>query len=284
MWLINFIKSLFRLFRKGNGEVIIEKPKLTDWVIGQNTLIIPEIVVEDGNWLKYLSKPYESQWVGVFDQQNCMTQAGINCLEARLNFLLMNNLLPPEIDYAFEQFFCNKEGYVKLSTRFTAKMAGTTKQGLKIVSFWDSVRSHTDSNLNIGFVPLSLWPDPEGKFTWEEYYREIPQKIKDFAKQVLNLFDVKYEWVETGRCQAPIVTKLETALKHAPLHVTAPSCPKDYDGVQRPCGSCQGTHSRTIYNIGDYIDVLDTYDPYLRKTSLNYPQPWIIKGIIKIKS
>ncbi len=272
--IIDFLKSLFK--DKNNDGVIIVPKTITDYVVGQNTLIIPEIVVEDGNWMKYLSLPYETQYVG-FDMLNCVSQAGINCLEAQLNFMLMNNLLPPSLDYAFEQFFCNKEGYVKISTRFTAKMAGTTKAGLSMTAFWNSVRNH-------GIVPLSVWPDPVGKFTWTEYYKDPPQKVKDFAKQVVKLFEIKYEWVEPGRCIAPNIAKLKTALKQAPLHVASPSCPKDYAGIQHPCGTCQSDHSRAIYNIGDYIEVLDTYEPYLKKTTLNYITPWVIKGIIKLRT
>lgn len=289
MTIIEIIKAIIQYFfpkpiPKEPG-ILIEAPKSpTDYVIGQNTLIVPEIIVPDGDWLKYLSLPYDPQFNGAIDELNCVSQAGINILEAQLNYMLMNNLLPPEIDYAFEQFFCNAEGYVKLSTRFNAKMAGTTKAGLKMTDFWDSVRSHTNEALNIGFVPLVAWPDPVGKFTWEEYYAEIPQKVKDFAKQVLRIFDVQYEWVVSGNCGKPVIGTLKQALQHAPLHVGAPSCPRDYAGIQRPCGVCQSSHARAIYAIDDYLEILDTYSPYLRKASLDYTSPYIIKGVIKLKT
>lgn len=270
--IIDFIRNIFK--DKNNDGLIVVKPTPTDYVIGERTFIVPEIINEPGDWEKYMSKPYESQYVG-FDQMNCVSQAGINCLEAQLNFLLKNDLLPKEVDETLEKFL-NKDGDVKLSTRFTAKMAGTTINGLTMTAFWNSIRHH-------GFIPLSAYPDPIGKFNWNEYYKEPPQKVKDLALQVIKLFDIKYEWVVSGNCKSPNLNIIKTALKQAPLHIAGPSCPKDYAGIQRPCGTCQSSHARAIYKIDDYINIFDSYSPYLEKTSLDYPMPWVIKGVINLK-
>ena len=133
MEILSFIKKIIIFFFPDIKRSYVSPPSSVG-----NKFFLP-VLNTDGNWEKYLSQPMESQWAGNFDESNCTTQSGINLIETILNYYLMNNLLPKDIDYAFEQFFCNKEGFVKLSTRYIATMAGTTKKGLNMSDFWLSV-------------------------------------------------------------------------------------------------------------------------------------------------
>ena len=265
------IQSVINLINKllqKKGEVIISKPRATDYQMGGKTLIVPVIINEKGDWKEWLSLPFESQY-SKEDMSNCVSQAGINAIEAYLNYQVKNKLIPDELIEGLNGLkFFNEQGFIKLSTRFTSKMAGTTKQGLQMTAFWDSVRKD-------GFLPMALWQDPK-TYNWNEYYSEIPQKYKDFAKNLVKIFKIQYEWVVQGNCKTN-TTILKNALMLSPLFVACPSCPRSFDSIQRPCGTCQTTHSRVIYSIDELTNVLDTYPPFLTKTSNDYPAPWVIR-------
>ena len=253
------------------------KPKtyvIAPVVTGGDIFYVP-VIKMDGNWLPYLSKPYESQYIN-FDESNCVTQSGINCIEAILNYYLKNNLLPPEVDYAFEQLFCNEQGDVKLSTRFTSTMAGTTKLGLGMDKFWESVNRD-------GIVPLRNYPDLKGKFTWEDYYKPVPADLIAAGKQSAKIFQFAWKVFKNNQWNAPIIADLKSALAESPIHWAGASCPKDYAGITRPCGARVYQHARTIYAVTDYLEILDQFDPYLRKASLDYPVPCAIKAQLIIK-
>lgn len=273
-YLISLIKAFFR---KPTGVL----PPVSG---GSDQVYVPNVSM-DGDWEPYLSKPYESQSPYGVDELNCTSQSGINAIEAILNYYLKNDLLPKDLSDFLKNpkaGWLNKEGYVKLSTRYTAKMAGTTKQGLAMDDFWRSVNRD-------GIVPLSAYKDPEGQFTWEEYYKPVDAQIKAVGSKAKDLFQFTWKVIENNNWNAPSISKLKEALKESPLHIAGALCPLDYAGIQRPCGKKMYEHARLMYRIDDYIRLLDQYDyqagnppSYLKRLSTDYPVPCVIKIALNI--
>ena len=83
-WFINLYKPKFKILpTKVTGD-----------------LVYTPVLTNVGNWSNYISQPYEGQNQGNWDEQNCVCQAGINVIEAILNYYYKNNLLPqPLLDF-----------------------------------------------------------------------------------------------------------------------------------------------------------------------------------------
>ena len=85
--------------------------------------------------------------------------------------------------------------------------AGHTRQGNYLNIVADTARKN-------GLVSEAAWPAPEN-FTWETYYSEIPQEVKDRAKKEFP-FTIAYEWIPTDKAS------LLAHLQHAPIQITIP--------------------------------------------------------------
>jgi hypothetical protein len=172
-----------------------------------------------------------------------------------------------------------KNGKFNFSDRFTAKMSGTTNKGNTLTNVWDSIRKD-------GLVPEDMWPYPREQrkpvFSWDNFYSEITQNIKDFGKHILEIFDFQYEWVNLGNCQ-PDVEQIKVQLKQAPLQLASLVCKGwDFAPVIAGCG-CGSQHATMIYNIDDTIHDYDSYDRYTKSLAINYGIPWILKGVVTLK-
>ena len=256
-WLLSF-------FRKPTGVLPIK-------VMGSDEIYVPSIQM-DGNWLPYMTKPYETQYLG-FDQLNCVTKSGMHCVEAILNYYLKNGGLPKELEDFLKNpkaGYLNDQGFVDLSERFTAKMAGTTKEGLGMDKFWQSINKD-------GFVPKKVYPDPTGSFTWEDYYKPIPENVIEVGRRSAKIFNWIWKVKVYNNWNAPNLSDIRGYLKGSPIHFSTCLCNRDFAGVLRyTCGSKVYQHAMTLYSVNDFQDVLDQYDPFLRKSDLKYPLPCVI--------
>lgn len=265
MWLIDFILSLFR---KPTG--------ILPTVTGGDDVFTPSIVM-DGNWFPYMSLPYETQYTN-FDQKNCVTKSGMHSVEAILNYFYKNRLFPNQgmYDLIEKGGFLNAQGYIDLSERFTAKMAGTTQAGLAMDKFWESINRD-------GIVPKSAYSDPTIT-TWEEYYRPVPQAVIEAGKRAAQIFQWNWKVIKNNEWNAPVIADLKNALYHSPLHFASELGTHDFDGIDRPTGKQVYAHARTIFRVDDFIETLDQY-PYpdfLHKLSLDFPMACVIVCSLKI--
>ena len=256
---------------KGVAPLKLEAP---DYVAGQETGIVYEEVNPTGNWTDSLPVK-ETQYINSFDTSACVTFSALNCIEIQLNYLLNAGKLSEDKVKKLMVWGYLENGKFNFSDRYTAKLSGTTPLGNTLQKVWDSIRKD-------GLVPEAMWKS-EGNKNWAEYYREIPQQIKDFGKNILTIFDFKYEWLVTGVCGAPDLDYLKYHLKQAPLQPAHPLCVRDFQNVFQPCGSCVTQHATTIYNIDELIRDFDHYYPYLNNYALTYSFPWIMKGVVIIK-
>jgi hypothetical protein len=221
--------------------------KNTDWkVTGESGIKYKEVC---NDWTSYLPT-YESQvgmWVAT---QACSIFSCLNVIETQLKQQGMD---------------------INFSDRFTAKMCGNTMSGSQLTTVLYSL-THD------GWLLEEDWPfdlSKEGKVDWNEYYKEIPQTLKDKAKKNLEdaKWEIRYEWINLGNCQ-PDLEYLKTQLKHAPLQIATSFGSK----------MCISEHAMMLYKIDDYIYVYDSYENGTREFSLDYPLPWIMKIVVQTKT
>jgi hypothetical protein len=261
---------------KHNTGVIIRKPKKTDYVAGFETGITYQEVLANGDWSSFL--PGDEPQSYQFDTMACVSFSCLNDIESQVNFLLSK--ISAENLAKLKEWGYVKDNLANFSDRFTAKISGTTHQGNDIGSVIQSVRDY-------GLVPEAMWSFP-ANFTWDNYYAEIPQEVKDFGKHFLEVFDVKYEWAILDGWAIPSPTLNETvrmSLKQAPLQVAMPVCPGwGTDNPVKTCPSIQSQHATLFYNIDNtaYYD-FDHYPIFRKRLSLSYPVCYGMRIVVSEK-
>lgn len=139
-----------------------------------------EVRLETGDWRPYC--PTGEKQKDPAETMACVSFSCNNVLE------IQNKFLGVDVNY---------------SDRFLAKMSGTTNEGNRLDVVADTART-------IGLVLESEYPSTHT--TWQDFYAEVPQSVKDKAvKQV-----ILYEF------QTNDVASLKKQLKQCPLQVTIP--------------------------------------------------------------
>jgi len=223
----------------------IPKPiiKPTDWATSSESGIKWKEVCDD--WTSYLPA-YEQQYGKYIATQACSIFSCLNIIETQLK--------QQGIDINF-------------SDRFTAKMCGNTLFGSQLTSVLYSI-THD------GWLTEEDYPFPND-ITWDNYYQEIPQALKDKAKKNLenSTWEVKYEWVNMGQCN-PDLEAIKTQLKHAPLQIA----------TSFGSGLCNCEHAMVLYKIDSVMHIFDTYRDGKIEFNLDYPLPWIMKIVVQPKA
>ena len=231
------------------------------------------------NWARYLPKG-EKQHSVYMDSMACVSYSATSSVEIQLN-KLVENMSEEAIRFFTDNGYLI-DGQFNFSDRFTAKMSGTTRKGNYLQKVWDSIKHD-------GLLPESDWAYPREQrtpvFDWDDYYKEIPQELKDKALKVLDYLDFAYEWVFQNKTSAYTMAELdelERELKHAPLQLAAPTC--NWSGSQpiEPCGKTTASHATVIYKIDSVIHDYDSYDDFTKELSLKYIMPYIMKGVVSL--
>jgi peptidoglycan hydrolase-like protein with peptidoglycan-binding domain len=258
-----------------NG-LIIEPIKDTDFLMGAESGIVPQTNLANGDWEKYLAPNESQKQFGEWDMFACVSFSAVKTVTTTIHFMLDSNLLKPETVKFLEDSGYLKDGIINLSDRFIAKMSGTTINGNSFARVWDAIRK-------CGMLPESDWAMPttdysSSKEAWNEYYKEIPQELKDKALKFLDYFDIKYEWVLTGVMD---IEKLKKALQQAPLQIGTPvKLPEWNQEVVPAIAGIQASHATEEFRIDKYHNIHDQYAPYYKKLALEYSIPYAVKGVI----
>jgi hypothetical protein len=285
-------ESLKIKFKKGkscstiNTGVLIAPPKTTDFMFGGETGIIAENRIDSGNWNPFVLLD-EWQATPYFDTMACVSFSALNCVEAQANYLLQMGKISAENKLKLKQWgFLDEFDRFNFSDRFTAYMSGTTKQGNYMHKVWDSIRKD-------GLLPENDWTyemrSHDSKFNWDDYYKDPGQERKDKAKKILEILDIKYEWVTSGASEMnqTIRDVMASNLKQAPLHIASATCwPWNTTEIIKNCGSKVTTHATMIYNIeqiNKWFDCYDHYIPFRKRLAWDYIIPYIIKGVVTPK-
>lgn len=224
-----------------NFGLIISEPKETDYMFGG---IAGQILQPSGQWHDYLPMG-EKQHSVYFDTMACVTFSALNALE-----ILIRRQYGIDINF---------------SDRFTAKMSGTTHQGNHLYKVGDSIRKD-------GFVDEVEYPYPREQrtpvFTWEDFYQEIPQILKDLG--IENLKDCLIQYEQMGK------DYFKEALKEAPIQVTVRAWyDANGDLVYENSDPTKVNHAVVLigYKDGEYWEIYDSYDKngsYVKKLEWNY--------------
>jgi len=262
-----------------NTGVLIQEPKGSDFLAGGASAIVPEIRLETGDWSPYL--PKDEMQIGVyFDTMACVTFSALNSIETQLNYMLAMGQIPATSVQKFRDLGVLVGNVFNFSDRFTAKMSGTTRQGNYLVNVWDSIRNH-------GLLAESDWAYPREQrqpvFDWDDYYKEIPQSLKDKALKIKDLIETKYEWLVAGGQAMPI--QFSTWLKMAPIQLATAICPPWGAGEIVPECSLNVGHATELYKVApDCYRIEDHYSPFQKRLSLAYEIPYALRGVVYIKS
>lgn len=268
------------LHHGSNSGLLISPPRVTDFIAGGITGITPEVRLETGDWTPYL--PQDEMQVGVyFDTMACVTFSALNVIETQLNFMLANEKFTVDTIQKLTDLGVLKDRQFNFSDRFTAKMSGTTRQGNYLVKVWDSIR-------NDGLLSEADWSYPREQrqpvFDWDDYYKEIPQELKDKAKKILEVLEFKYEWLTSGNNATK--TQIEEWQKMAPIQIATAICPPwNSTEVILGCSLSVG-HATMVSKAStlEYIDIFDHYNPFRKRLDNNYPIPFALRGVVSIKN
>jgi len=215
-----------------NYLIDIQPKRPTDYSIGalDETPINPS-----GNWKDCLPiKEYQNRGL---ETVACVSFSALNCLE-----ILHKRLYGVEMNW---------------SDRFTAKMSNTTHRGNWLTTVADSIR-HDGLILEKDYP--SIWT------SWDNYYQEVPQELKNKGKEFLKQYKINYEWI--------IPTNPDTliyALKIAPIQVVVHAWSNKVNGIyqrtEKPLN-----HAVVLINsvYGKYWEIFDTYDGIIKKLAWDY--------------
>ena len=148
--------------------LIIDIPKKEDNVLGGFTKSPEEILQPDKDWTPYLPvKEYQN--LNAIEPYACVSFTILNCGEILI-----------KKKYGIEKNY---------SDRFLAAISDTKNGG-------NSPKIVAQFLHELGVVPQELWPFDETITSFEKFYEPIPEKLKELAKEFLNEFNFRYEFVK----------------------------------------------------------------------------------------
>lgn len=268
---------------------------VSDFIFGAETGISSGIRNSAGDWRPDVPNPKNqlmksSDGKSHGDTECCTDFGGTNNVGTQMDWLKGQGQIDPNaVNFLESNGYLDEKGRLNLSPRFTAVMSGTTPQaGNTLPNVWNSMRHD-------GLVPESAWPMPTPAFDhleeanntatpayWAEYFAPIPQSVKDLGKQFAQWFDVQYEWVIWPGSGSVSIPEL---LKVAPLQISTAVCGGwNTDNPIAGCGP--GTqHSTNLLHVeaDGSKDILDHYQPYMKRFAPNYSITYAMRGVVSVK-
>jgi hypothetical protein len=208
-----------------NYGYIADVPNEKDYIFG-SSLPFAQLVGEEG-WQEYLPER-EFQNLNGIEPYACVSYTVLNAVET-----LIKRKYGISTDW---------------SDRFLASISGTIEGG-------NSPRKVCDSLRKNGVVFQEVWPFNQNIDSFEKFYEEIPQRIKDIAKEFTDEWDFKYEIVPS----TPEMISL--ALKCSPLLISVPAWFERDGKYYRPEGMTDNHATSLFYQReGDFRRIFDSYD------------------------
>jgi len=211
-----------------------------DWKFGGYTGIENEVLCSDGQWDLWLP-PLEIQRNDYFETMACVSFACANAIEALLNR-----------KYSLDRNY---------SDRALAKMSGTKRTGNEMSIVANTAR-------DFGLMLERYWEfDREAIKTWDEFYAEIPNEIKQKTEDFLEDYELKWEWV-----YSPNPEKIKEALTYAPLATAIYAyTPTDANGYYTRADYWPN-HLVLLYGYedGKYWKIYDQYNNCYKKMAWDF--------------
>lgn len=269
---------------------ILDTPSILDYVDGAESAVVFESRTDA--WRDYLPTA-ENQYRLVkrksFDVSACATFSVLNSIEAQINYLVRKGDIPSErleqlglIDGNFRPNF---------SDRWLAKVSGTTVNGNSSWRVGDTFRTK-------GCVGENLWSWGDNVKTWEQYYEDVPSHTFDHAKKILDLVDIKQEWLyfPSVGINGDIDEIIKKHSVHAPIVISSPVCPSwsrfkltEQKNLVNTCSleDAGGTsHATIVFGIDKDGNRLcyDHYEPHVKRLSPDYPIKRMWKLVVTAKT
>ena len=214
-----------------NYGLQIQSKRPTDFFIGSEEIELNP----SGDWTDYLPvKEYQN--IGL-ETMACVSFSALNCLE-----ILHNRLYGVEPNW---------------SDRFVAKMSNTTQRGNWLTTVADSIRHN-------GLVSEEDYPSDWT--SWENYYQEVTQELKDKGLDFLKQYEINYAWiVPTAEYE------LENALKIAPCQIVVHAWEEPVNGIYERTELALN-HAVCLFNSvhGEYWEIFDHYDNTIKRLAWDY--------------
>ena len=191
------------------------------------------IINEKGNWIPYL--PMLEHQRKLIETNSCVSFGTLSALEILYKF-----------------FWETEPNY---SDRYISKMSGTDPySGNNPKKVSATIREY-------GNVAEEKWPFPK-ELSIEEYFKEIPESIKDAGKEWLSQFEYGYEWVSKE--------KLKSALQRSPVGVAVSAWQQNENGEYIKFSDWNHWCVLVSYDEYDRPIVWDSYDEGLKTLERDY--------------
>ena len=246
----------------------------TDFIAGAETGITYEVRNESGDWEQYKPTDEWQRKIGGYDTLSCVTFSALNQVELQVQYLIVNKLLSDaQIQKLHDLGYIDENGRPNFNDWFSSVMDNTTVNGNYLQAPWDSFRKD-------GLLPQKMGYAVTDFNSQAEWLAAKPtQAQKDYAKQILDIIDIAYEWI-------PVADKAKH-LKQSPLHILTPT--SSNWNTQPPTiitdpGMKSVNHATTCIGVTDtYVKDLDHYNPFIKYLALDYYIPYVIKGVVSPK-
>lgn len=212
-----------------NYGLKLSQPTGKDYIFGSS---LPMTVVNPtGDWSDSLPVK-EFQNLNGIETYACVTFTLLNCVETLIK--------------------CKYGETVNYSERFLACVSGTKEGGNDPQIVCEFLRK-------VGVVPQELWDFNVSSF--EEFYKPIPPKLYELAKEFNDKWDFKHEYVPNTK------EHISQALKCSPLLISVSAWYMNRDGrYYRPEGAPDNHATTLFYESEDnFRRVFDSYDsPFIK--------------------
>lgn len=267
---------------KGDNTGLIDKVAESDYVAGTATAIKYEERMSKPDWSKY--QPTD-EWqrrnvknkLG-YDTYSCVTFSALNIVEMQVKYLIDTKQLSDEqVKWLEDNGYIDENDYPNFNDWFTAVMSGTTEDGNYKTAVWDSIRKD-------GLLPQNEGYQVNDFTTRSEYLTTKPtEEQKEKAKKILDILDIKYEWVVLGEVTDWSIVEMH--LKHAPLHISTPTCSSWNNKNVSDCGVKTTNHATTYIEqkANKFHGILDHYEPFVKNLDWDYYVAFPLKGVVTAK-
>lgn len=269
---INWIINFFKFTGISPSHVVVP-----DILVGSPEWLQPTVDNQLKNWFPYFSLPYTSQVApSGFYEDNCVVRASIQSIESILNYYIKNSLFPTTVSNFLKKYYCNSQGYVKLSVRYHSKLCNV-KQGIGT-----DLATVLNGFSKFGLVPENVYPDPIENYNWDIYMQDIPQGIENYGAYSTTFFKIIWNALWSNNWGLVDVLKLKTTLISSPV-IFASQIGNLVNNVEQPTPIKTYQHCRVIGLVDELnkqIGVLDNYEingSELRKLDYSFP---IATGVI----
>lgn len=234
------------------NAVILEPIVKTDYIFGVSA-IDNEIKVENGDWTPYL--PTEERQRREFETSACTNFSSCTDVEILLNRLIKQKMVSvSNLNWLFDKGYIDEQGNINFSDRYDAVVSNTKPE------WGNSLKAVADAKHKFGLIPESMLSWVSNQI---EYYdkSKITPEMYAMGEEFLKRFPINYEFVYKK--------DFVEALKVSPLAGALFA----WNGTQNDVYYEQGqgiNHAIVIIEPKDIWQIMDSYDPFVKKLTNNY--------------